>query len=47
VYHIKLEAPIDLAAFWSTESMGVVVKPCTCEAEKLSQVEREEAKVNE
>ena len=47
VYHIKLEAPIDLAAFWSTESMGVVVKACTCEAEKLSQVEREEAKVIE
>ena len=47
VYHIKLEAPVDLAAFWSTESMGVVVKACTCEAEKLSQVEREEAKVIE
>ena len=39
VYHIKLEAPVDLAAFWSTESMGVVVKACTSEAEKLSQVE--------
>ena len=34
VYHMKLEAPVDLAAFWSTESMGVVVKVCTCKAEK-------------
>ena len=33
---------MDLAEFWTTESMGVEVKPCICEADKLSQVEREE-----
>lgn len=33
---------MDLAEFWTTESMGVEVKPCVCEADKLSQVEREE-----
>ena len=30
-----------------TESMGVTVKPCTCEADKLSQSEREEKKTIE
>ena len=33
---------VDLTEFWTTESMGVEVKPCVCEADKLSQVEREE-----
>ncbi len=33
---------MDLAEFWTTESMGIEVKPCVCEADKLSQVEREE-----
>ncbi|PFX14529.1 hypothetical protein AWC38_SpisGene21308 [Stylophora pistillata] len=37
---------VDLSDFWKTESMGVEVnKPCVCEADKLSQVEREEAEV--
>ena len=47
VYHIKLETPIDMTDFWTTESMGVSVKPCNCEAGKLSQIEREEAKIIE
>ncbi|XP_067051157.1 uncharacterized protein [Acropora muricata] len=47
VYHIKLETPIDMTDFWTTESMGVSVKPCSCEAGKLSQIEREEAKIIE
>lgn len=47
VYHIKLETPVDMTDFWTTESMGVSVKPCSCEAGKLSQIEREEAKVIE
>ena len=37
--------PVDLSDFWRTESMGVEVNPCVCEADKLSQVEREEAEV--
>jgi len=47
VYHIKLETPVDTTDFWTTESMGVSVQPCTCEAGKLSQIEREEAKIIE
>ena len=47
VYHIKLEAPVDMTDFWITESMGVSVQPCTCEAGKLNQIEREEAKIIE
>lgn len=45
VYHVTYASPIDLSDFWKTESMGVDVKPCICEADKLSQVEREEAEV--
>ena len=33
--------------FWSTESMGVEIQPCLREAEKLSQAERQEAKLIE
>ena len=47
VYNIKLETPVDMTDFWTTESMGVSVQPCNCEAGKLSQVEREEAKIIE
>ena len=39
--------PVDLTEFWKTETMGVAVKPCNCKPDKLSQVEREEAKVIE
>ncbi len=45
VNHVKFAAPIDMTEFWSTESMGVSVKPCSCEPEKLSPIERKEAKV--
>ncbi|XP_046856139.1 uncharacterized protein LOC124449243 [Xenia sp. Carnegie-2017] len=38
---------VDLSEFWATEAMGVTVKPCTCETEKLSQSEREEKQVIE
>ena len=47
VYNIKLETPVDMTDFWTTESMGVSVQPCNCEAGKLSQVEWEEAKIIE
>ena len=33
--------------FWSTESIGIAIQPCLCEAEKLSQVEREEGEMIE
>ena len=39
---LSKKTSVDLAEFWTTESMGVEVKPCVCEADKLSQVEREE-----
>ena len=32
VLHVRLAEPIDLTEFWKTESMGVSVSPCTCEA---------------
>ena len=31
--------------FWKTEAMGVEVKPCVCEADKVMQAEREEAEI--
>lgn len=43
ILFVKYATPVDLSDFWKTESMGVEVKPCVCEADKLSQVEREEA----
>ena len=48
--HALLSSPVDsvdLTDFWKTETMGVAVKPCNCRPDKLSQVEREEAKVIE
>ena len=42
VLHVRFQEPVDLSDFWMTKSMGVTVKPCTCEADKLSQSEREE-----
>ena len=38
---------VDITEFWSTESMGVSVKPCFCEPQRLSPIERKEAKVIE
>ena len=45
ILFVKYAMPVDLSDFWKTETMGVEVKPCICEADKLSQVEREEAEV--
>jgi hypothetical protein len=45
VLHVKVSFPVEVSDFWSTEAMGVEVKPCVCEADKISQVEREEARV--
>ena len=42
VYRVKFAMPVDLADFWTTESMGVQVKSCLCEPDKLSQVEQQE-----
>ena len=47
VLRVGLSGPIEMNEFWSTESMGVEVQPCLCEAEKLSQAERQEAKLIE
>ena len=48
VYHVKFSSPVDITDFWKTESMGVDVRPCVCEVDKLrSQKEREDAKIIE
>ena len=47
ILHVKYASPIELTDFWATETMGVAVKPCVCDADKLSQTEREEAKLIE
>ena len=44
---VKFEMPVDLTDFWKTETMGVAVKPCVCEADTLTQIEREELRVIE
>ena len=45
IWHLKYTTPVDLSDFWITEAMGVAVTPCLCVTDKLSQIEREEAKV--
>ncbi len=47
ILHVKYALPVDMTDFWSTETMGVQVKPCVCSADKLTQLEREEAKLIE
>lgn len=44
VHKIQMETPIDLADLWTTERMGVSINPCSCNAEKLSQIEQKESK---
>ena len=39
VLHVRYSEPVDLSDFWTTEAMGVTVKPCTCDVDKQSQVE--------
>ena len=47
ILHIKYATPVDMTDFWAMESMGVRIKPCVCDADKLTLVEREETKVIE
>ena len=47
ILHVKYASPVDLTDCWATETMGVAVKPCACDADKLTQTEREEAKLIE
>ena len=47
VFNIKFATPVDLTDFWTTESMGVDVKSCSCEPDELSQIEREEKMIIE
>ena len=41
VVHVKYEVPVSLTDFWTTETMGVEVKPCVRGFDKLSRIERE------
>ena len=45
VLHVTYTEPVDLTDFWKTETMGVEVKPCVCEAGKMSEAERREYEV--
>ena len=47
MFYVLLLAPINMADFWSTETMRVAVKPFNCETNKLSPIEQKEAKVIE
>ena len=47
VFSVKVPTPIDMTDFWTTEAMGLAAKPCECEADKLSPVERREFKIAE
>jgi len=45
VYHVAYATPLELTDFWKTETMGVEVRPCICDVDKSSQIEREEAEI--
>lgn len=45
VCFVRLATPVDVSEFWNTEAMGVEVKQRICEADQLTQAEREEAKI--
>ena len=47
VFNVNVPKPIDMTDFWTTETMGVAAKPCECEADKLSPIERREMKIIE
>ena len=47
VFNVKVPTPIDMTDFWTTETMGVAAKSCACQADKLSPIERREAKIIE
>ena len=42
---VRYAVPVDLTDFWSTETMGVQVKPCVCEADNMTQADREEEEI--
>ena len=42
VFSVNYATPVDLSDFRTTERRGIEVKPCVCEVDKLTQVEREE-----
>ena len=44
-YTVTYTEPVDFTDFWKTETMGVEVKPCVCEAGKMSEAERREYEV--
>lgn len=39
---VSYSSPVDLCNFWTTEAMGVAVKPCICSADKLTQSEKKQ-----
>ena len=45
ICHVQLATPVDIPDFWRTEVMGVEAKPCLCDANKLTLMEREEAEI--
>ena len=47
VLHVRFAPPVDISEFWKTETMGVSVSPCTCEAAKMSPQDRAEMKIIE
>lgn len=47
VLYVPLFKPVDLTEFWTTESMGVSVVPCTCEAAEMSVQKHAELKLIE
>ena len=47
VLNVKIAVPVDMTDFWSTESMGVAVKACNCQTDKLSLIEQRELKIIE
>ena len=47
VFNVKVPTPIDMTDFCTTEKMGVAAKPCECEADKLSSIERKDLKIIE
>ena len=47
VSHVRCSNPIDMTDFWTTESMGVEGKMCSCDSKKLSPIDAYEAKIIE
>ena len=45
--HVRCSNPMDMTDFWTTESMGVEGKMCSCDSKKLSPIDAYEAKIIE